>query len=346
MFQFFDVLNIDWLGKRRLFIYISVAIMLIGLASAIARQLSPGGTDAFNLGVDFKPGTFATVEFSKETPSEDEVRQALAKAGANEAQIQRVTNRPNQMMIKVPQHSSGNEAQDQANVNDGQKKITDALKGMEERTGPKIIGVDAVGPIAGAQLRNQAISVTLLALVGVLLYIAFRFDALAYGAAAVLAVFHDVLVTLAFFSIFQWEINLTVIAALLTLVGFSVNDTIVTFDRIRENIQLYRRESLYKITNDAVNQTLSRTIITASLVFLSVLALVLFGGDVLRGFSLALLIGVVVGTYSTIGIASPIMLWWQKRAGNMGASVPPAGRSTDIRKPSERPVREKRAVRA
>jgi preprotein translocase subunit SecF len=166
--------------------------------------------------------------------------------------------------------------------------------------------------VAGAQLRNKAIATTLAALVGILMYIAFRFE-WTYGAAAVIAVFHDVLVTLGFFSIFQWEVSLTVIAALLTLVGFSVNDTIVVFDRIRENRRLHRRESLYKITNDSINQTLSRTIITSGLVFLSVLSMVLFGGEVLRGFSLALLIGVTFGTYSSIAIASPIMVWWEQR---------------------------------
>jgi preprotein translocase subunit SecF len=144
------------------------------------------------------------------------------------------------------------------------------------------------------------------------MYIAFRFE-WTYGAAAVIAVFHDVLVTLGFFSIFQIEVSLNVIAALLTLVGFSVNDTIVVFDRIRENRKLHRRDPLYKITNDAINQTLSRTTITNGLVFLSVLALVLFGGDVLRAFSLALFIGVIVGTWSSIAVASPIMVWWEQR---------------------------------
>jgi preprotein translocase subunit SecF len=120
-------------------------------------------------------------------------------------------------------------------------------------------------------------------------------------------------VTLGIFSIFQWEVSLTVIAALLTLVGFSVNDTIVVFDRIRENRRLHRRDSLYKVTNDSINQTLSRTIITSGLVFLSVLAMVLFGGEVLRGFSLALLIGIIFGTYSSVAIASPIMVWWEQR---------------------------------
>ena len=196
--------------------------------------------------------------------------------------------------------------------------ITDQFPG--EGNAFRIIGTEAVGAVAGAALRNQAVAVTLLALVGILLYIGFRFE-WTYGAAAVIAVFHDVLVTLAFFSIFQVEVNLTVIAALLTLVGFSVNDTIVIFDRIRENLRMHRRTNLYDLTNESVNQTLSRTIITSGLVFLSVLSLVLFGGQVLRGFSVALFIGIIAGTYSTIGIASPIMVWWQQRleAGRIAA---------------------------
>ena len=134
-------------------------------------------------------------------------------------------------------------------------------------------------------------------------------------AGAVVAVFHDVLFTLGFFTIFKWDISLTVLAAMLTLVGFSVNDSIVIFDRIRENLTLHRGESLYKLTNDSINQTMSRTIVTNGLVFLSVLALVLFGGEVLRGFSLALFVGSIAGTYSTIAIASPIAIWWQSKIG-------------------------------
>ncbi len=186
----------------------------------------------------------------------------------------------------------------------------------------QIVGTDAVGAVAGAALRNQAVAVTLLALVGILIFIALRFE-WTYGAAAVIAVFHDLLVTLGIFSIFQWEISLTVIAALLTLVGFSVNDTIVTFDRVRENLRLRRRDSLYDITNDSINQTLSRTVITSGLVLLSVLALVLFGGEVLFGFSVALLIGIIFGTYSSIAIASPIMVWWQQRLEPARTQAPP-----------------------
>jgi preprotein translocase subunit SecF len=176
--------------------------------------------------------------------------------------------------------------------------------------GWSVVSADIVGPQVGSDLSNRAIYVTLAALAGMLIYIAFRFEWI-FGVTAVLAVFHDVLVTLGLFSLFGWDIDLTVVAALLTLVGYSMNDTIVIFDRIRENLRTRRRDSLAQITNDAINQTLSRTIITSGLTFLSVVAIVLFGGDVLRGFGLALTIGIIVGSYSTIAVASPIMLWWQ-----------------------------------
>jgi preprotein translocase SecF subunit len=176
--------------------------------------------------------------------------------------------------------------------------------------GWSVLSADIVGPQVGSDLRNRAIYVTLAALAGMLIYIAFRFEWI-YGVAAVLAVFHDVMITLGLFSLFGWDIDLTVVAALLTLVGYSMNDTIVIFDRIRENLRMRRRESLAQITNDAINQTLSRTIITSGLTFISVVAIVLFGGDVLKGFGLALTIGIIIGTYSSIAVASPMMLWWQ-----------------------------------
>jgi preprotein translocase subunit SecF len=316
MIQLFKNVNIDWLANRRIFITISILLMLAGLASAVYRHaFHPNGTEAFNLGVDFKGGTVITARFPKQRPSDESIRATIQRAGINDAVIQPITDKPNQVLIKVPRQGSpsGADMEDQAQVDAGRTKIKQALDTFgAEGDAYEIIGTDAVGAVAGVQLRNQAIAVTLLAMVGILGYIAFRFE-WTYGAAAVIAVFHDVLVTLGFFSIFQWEIDLTVIAALLTLVGFSVNDTIVTFDRIRENLRLHRRESLYKITNDSINQTLSRTIITSGLVLLSVIAMVTFGGAVLRGFSLALLIGIIFGTYSSIAIASPIMVWWQQR---------------------------------
>jgi preprotein translocase subunit SecF len=193
-----------------------------------------------------------------------------------------------------------------------------------------IRGAEIVGPKVGGELRRQAIYVTLYALGGMLVYIAFRFQ-LVYGAAAVLAVFHDVLITLGFFSLLHFEISLTVIAALLTLVGYSMNDTIVIFDRIRENNRLLRREPFPDVVNKSINQTLSRTILTSGLTFLTVLVLFLMGGQVLRAFSFALVVGIVVGTYSSFGIAAPLVVAWNRWRGQQGVAVgtgPAAGNKT------------------
>ena len=178
----------------------------------------------------------------------------------------------------------------------------------------------------GTELRLQAIKVTLYALGGMLVYIAFRFE-WAFGAAAVLAVFHDVLITLGFFSLLHFEVSLTVIAALLTLVGYSMNDTIVIFDRIRENRRLLRKEEFAELVNKSINQTLSRTILTSGLTFLTVLVLFLMGGQVLRAFSFALVVGIVVGTYSSFGIAAPLVVFWHhlRDKGEAAGTGPAAG---------------------
>jgi preprotein translocase subunit SecF len=354
MFEFFGKINVDWMGLRKPLIAISILILLAGLISTIGRQLTPGGTDAFNLGVDFQGGTVITAKFKGQKPSEDEIRTALQNIGITDPLIQASTDKTDEVLIKVPlfentetspasqsttdtnaQTANANSntssqpvenEQEKNQINQGRASVKLALDTFgkeaeasrnldeDEAAAYKIVGTDSVGPIAGAQLRNQAILATLLGMIGILLFIAFRYD-WTYAAGAVIAVFHDVLITLAFFSVFQWEVSLTVLAALLTLVGFSVNDSIVIFDRIRENLGLHRNKSLYNLTNDSINQTMSRTIITGGLVFLSVLALVLFGGEVLRGFSLALFVGVITGTYSTIAIASPIAIWWQDKLG-------------------------------
>jgi preprotein translocase subunit SecF len=171
--------------------------------------------------------------------------------------------------------------------------------------------VEIVGPQVGAQLRRQAVLAVLYSLLGMLVYLWFRFE-LIYGVAAVVTVFHDTLITVGAFSLANKEVSLTVIAAILTLVGYSNNDTIVVFDRIRENLKLLRREKLSDIVNKSINQTLSRTILTAGLTFLTVLALYLFGGEVLNGFSFALVIGILIGTYSSIAIAAPILVAYQE----------------------------------
>jgi preprotein translocase subunit SecF len=186
-----------------------------------------------------------------------------------------------------------------------------------------------VGPKVGSDLRREAVYVTLAGLAAMLVYIWFRFE-LIYGVSAVIAVFHDVLITIGLFSLFGKEITLSVIAALLTLVGYSMNDTIVTFDRVRENIPLNKRENFVDLVNRSINQTLSRTILTSGLTFLAVLSLYLFGGDVIHGFAFAMVVGVLIGTYSSIAIASPILVFWQTRTGK--------GRVKEKRKVYEREV--------
>jgi preprotein translocase subunit SecF len=190
-------------------------------------------------------------------------------------------------------------------------QIGDALEKNFFAGAASVKSVEAVSPQVGADLRNRAIYVTVVACIGMLIFIAFRFKSWGFGIGAVVAVFHDVLVTLGVFSITQWEVNLTVIAALLTLVGYSMNDTIVIFDRIREMLRSRRRDTLEKLSNDAINQTLSRTVITSGLTFLTVCAMLAFGGEVLKSFSWCLFIGIIIGTYSSIYIASPFMLFWE-----------------------------------
>lgn len=383
MFEFFKDINVNWLGYRKPFIMVSIAILLAGLFSAIGRQITPGGTDAFNLGVDFQGGTVVTAKF-KNKPAEDDIRNALANIGITDSVIQASLDKTDEVLIKIPliegeslpstapeapaantnaANSNSATAPAQGNtvdnqVNQGRQKVIEALNTFGKEAEPtlslnedpnaayKVVGTDSVGPVAGEQLRNQAIIATLLGMVGILLFIAFRYD-WTYAAGAVIAVFHDVLITLAFFTVFQWEISLTVLAALLTLVGFSVNDSIVIFDRIRENLNLHRGESLYKLTNDSINQTMSRTIVTNGLVFLTVLALVLFGGEVLRGFSLALFVGAITGTYSTIAIASPIAIWWQGKLGaaKMKAPETKADKETKLASASRRSVTRRPVTR-
>ena len=202
-------------------------------------------------------------------------------------------------------------------------------------SGYAVFNTEIVGPKVGSDLRRQALYVTLAGLGAMLIYIWFRFE-LSYGVAAVIATFHDVVITLGIFSLLGKEITLTVIAALLTLVGYSMNDTIVVFDRIRENARLNRRENFKDLVNRSINQTLSRTILTSGLTFLAVLSLYLFGGEVIHGFALVLVVGVIIGTYSSFAIASPVVLFWQERA--------PRGRA--VEKPRAARVVEREAVSA
>ena len=293
MVEFFGGIKVDWQGKRRLFFGISTALLLAGLVSIVSQG-------SLRYGVDFQGGAIVYVRFQN-PPEIDRIRDLLREGGAPQSQIQELRGGDgNDILIQVEQDVVLED------LGRGREIITAALnEGFEGQF--EILKSEEVGPKVGADLRRQAVLATLYALGGILVYIGFRFEWI-YGGAAVLAVFHDTLITLGFFSIFNKEINLTVIAALLTLVGYSVNDTIVVFDRVRENLRISRRQTLEETLNKSINQTLSRTILTSGLTLLAALAMYFFGGDVINNFAFALLVGVLVGTYSSVAIASPTVL--------------------------------------
>jgi preprotein translocase subunit SecF len=402
--EFFKQVDIDWMGKAKYFVTLSLLLLAIGGISRF-RQ---GG---LRYGIDFRGGTLVYVRFAQQPPIE-QIRKGLAAEGLGNSVIQQISdlsdpNSKNDVVIGLEQQG---QAQSEQVLDAGKAAILSALqktfgggagtlrdlnavtsaeladylarkdplglgptgtdrytqlaqrilhyrdavrsglvtnlddlKAVEGVTPAVISGlrdgftlrpftirnVEIVGPKVGTQLKRQAILATIYALAGMLVYIAFRFEWV-YGAAAVIAVFHDVLITLGFFSLFRYEISLTVIAALLTLVGYSMNDTIVIFDRVRENLRLMRREPLAVIVNKSINQTLSRTILTSGLTFLTVLVLYLMGGQVLRSFSFAMVVGVVVGTYSSFGIAAPIVVVWNRfrdQGNAAGTGVASGGRA-------------------
>jgi preprotein translocase subunit SecF len=273
------------------------------------------------LGVDFKGGTQVQAQFIQ-TPDTNKIRQAMDAAGIKDATIQRYDEaKNNEVLISLPEQT------DETHLDADRTRIVGALQAHYDN--PVVLplrNVQVVGPTVGRQLEKQALLATLYSLLGMLVYLWFRFQ-LIYGVAAVVACFHDTLITVGAFALTGQEISLTVIAAILTLVGYSMNDTIVVFDRIRENLRLSRRESLPDVVNRSINQTLSRTVLTSGLTFLTVLSLYLFGGQVLRGFSFALVIGILIGTYSSIAVAAPMLVAWQEWRGMKGkASVLPVAK--------------------
>ncbi len=293
----------DFLGKAKYFIALSLLLVLGGVA-VMARK-------GVRYGVEFEGGTQLIARFQK-APEVDEVRAAI-EAVSPGAVIQSYDDpAKNQILIRL--------------AGTGDKELSDLARAALGALGSAYAGnpvlessTEIVGPVVGAELREKALKLTVLGLVFQLIYIAWRFKGAIWGSAATIAVFHDVVVTLGLLAVAGHEITLNVIAALLILVGYSVNDTIVIFDRVRENLKQRRKDPLAKIINDSVNQTLSRTLISNGTTFLTVLGLYLFGGEVLRGFSFTMVVGIIVGTYSTIYIASPVVVWWDARKGGGGA---------------------------
>ncbi len=301
MFKFLENPNYDFLGKARVAIAASLVVILAGVAYLATRGVQSG--------VEFSGGTQLILKF-EQSPQLDKIRDAVEKVSPG-AVIQSYDEpAKNQVLVRVAAVEGHEESLD-AVANRLRQAIETGYPGNPLRES----STEIVGPVVGAELRQKAIWLTVLGLFAQLLYIGFRFNGAVWGSAAAIASLHDVLVTLALLAFFRFELTLNVIAALLTLVGYSVNDTIVIFDRARENLHLRKKDSLSKILNDSINQTLTRTIYSNGTTFLSVLALLLWGGEVLRGFAFTMVVGVLVGTYSTIFIASPIVVWWREGRG-------------------------------
>jgi len=287
--RLFNKTNIDFVGKSNIAKFLSMALIIAGLASLALK----GGPE---LSIDFTGGTIAQLQFDSAVDI-GELRAKLAEKGFESSEI--ITfGSPNEVLIKTQFSGANSELE---------SNLRTAIKSEFQ-----IRRVESVGPKIGKELQSDALSAILLSLLLILIYISFRFDRFyAYG--AVVALIHDVLITMGVFSLLSIEIDLTIVAAFLTIVGYSLNDTIVVFDRIRENVIKHARESLDTIVNISLNSTLGRTIVTSLTTFVVVLSLFLFGGEVIKNFAFALIVGIFVGTYSSIYVASPVMMYFEKK---------------------------------
>ena len=319
--QIFKNPNYDFVRWRWHAIAVSLLVILGGVAVIASRGLQ--------LGVEFEGGSIVILKFDQ-VPELQQVRSALhglPGGGGEDAVVQNYGDpAQRQVIVRVAQvgEESGGSLSETADA------VVAVLR-QANLGNFTVEGTEIVGPVVGQQLKRQGTWATILALTGILVYIALRFQ-LSFAVGAIVATIHDLLVTVAFLAFFQYDITLNVIAALLTITGFSVNDTIVVFDRVRENMRGMRRDNLAHIVNVAVNQTLGRTVITAGTAFLSTLALYLFGGEVLKGLAFTMLVGIVSGTYSTVFIAAAIAIMWQGRRPLKGQQVGAAA-AAPVRRP-------------
>ncbi len=293
--QFIKDTNIDFIGKRKIAITISLVFILIGIISLIVS----GGP---NYGIDFTGGTSLQLRFDKPVNT-GEIRNILSKIGLGNTEIKQF-GASNEILIRIQQLENSDDVSD---------KVIEELKNNLKDNNLELRMKETVGPRIGSELRRAAIWAIIIALALILAYISWRFE-FTFAVGAVVALFHDVMITLGIFSLLNLEISLAIVAAFLTIIGYSLNDTIVVFDRIRENLKVLRRDDVVKIFNTSINQTLGRTILTSLTTFIVVLILFFFGGEVIHNFSFALVVGVVVGTYSSIFIASPVVVEWKLKA--------------------------------
>ena len=285
--------NFDFVGRMNLAFGISLALIIISIASIVWH----GG---LNYGIDFAGGTLVQIKFQKETPA-DRIHSALKPIGLENSIIQSFG--PNEVVVRVGEvERAGGELS---------QKIKESLAQALGEGAFEVRRVEVVGPKVGRDLTRKAILAIVFSWIGMLVYIAWRFE-FRYAVGGILALVHDTIITIGAMSLLNKEFDLTIVAALHTIIGYSINDTIVVFDRIRENVRKNIKQPLAEVINSSINQTLSRTILTSLTVFLVLLALFFLGGPVIHDFSFALLVGVVVGTYSSIFIASAIVLAWER----------------------------------
>jgi preprotein translocase subunit SecF len=321
--------NFNFLRWRWHAVVLSWIVIIAGLVVIYTKGIPKG--------IEFAGGTSVIAQFDK-TPSIDDVRTALNRnfAGGGENAVVQSYGDPSlrQVMVRVPTVGA-----EQGTSLTAQAQAVEAALRKESSLGNfRVVGTEIVGPAVGEELTQKGLWAFFLSLAGILAYIAFRFE-LSFAVGAVIATVHDVLVTLAFLAFFQYDITLNVIAAILTVTGYSTNDTIVIFDRVRENMRSHRRDKLFDVVNIALNQTLGRTVITAGTAFLSAIALFLFGGEVLHGFAFAMIVGIITGTYSSVFVAAAIVTFWHRR-------TPQAQVAAAETTPTTQPTRRQRQRKA
>lgn len=296
-------INLDFVGRRKAAIIFSLALILIGLISLVIK----GGPE---YGIDFAGGTLIQIKFEEPTKAAD-IKAALKDLDLKGLTVQQFGDEASEFLVRVQESSEELEGLS-VNISNALEKSYGAGKVEVRRT-------EMVGPQVGKDLRRKGLLAVLYAMIGILIYVTWRFE-FRFAVGAVLALVHDVLITLGAFSVFGKEIDLPIIAAFLAIIGYSLNDTIIVYDRIRENMGRHGREGFPAVVNRSINETLSRTILTSGTTLLVIAALFIFGGGVIHNFAFALLVGVLVGTYSSIFVASPLLIFWENRGD--GKKVP------------------------
>lgn len=297
MIEIIKKTNIDFMGKKNIALVASAVMIILGLYTIAAVWQGNA-----NLGIDFAGGTAVQIHFSHKQPLSD-IRRTLIEAGLKDIELQDLPGE-NKIMIRT---KKGEE-----NLGEISRKIVSTLSEAFPNNKFDVDSTTEIGPKVGSKLRGDALKAIIAAIFCILIYIAFRFH-FSFGVGATFATFHDVMAVLGIFFILGKEINLILVSALLMIAGYSLTDTVVVFDRIRENLRKYRRENVHSVINTSINEVLSRTIITSLTTFFASFALFLFGGEVIHDFALAIMLGIIVGTYSSVFIASPVVLLWSQK---------------------------------